>query len=106
MNTRAHACLLAVLFLQGALPKVRVAWGTGDQYPLALDLLIQLTTADKPPQHALHVRRVMGMTTVIDTHPPKTTCIHVYAADIIVPFERSVCRDGPEAFPHTTWCRC
>ena len=73
-NEHACACLLAVLFLQGVLPNVRVAWGTGDQYPLALDLLIQLTTADKPPQHALQVRRVMGMTTVIDTHPKP----HVY----------------------------
>ena len=73
-NEHASLWLFAALLLQGVLANVRVAWGTGNQYPLALELLIQLTTADQPPQHALHVRRVMGMTTVIDTHPKP----HVY----------------------------
>ena len=41
---------------QGVLPDIRVGWSNGDQYPLGVELLLQLTTANQPPQHALHVR--------------------------------------------------
>ena len=44
---------------QGVLSKVRVEWETGEQYPLALELLLQLTTAEDAVPSALHVRRAV-----------------------------------------------
>lgn len=56
MHAFSYTWLRASLSSQGVMANIRVGWCAGAQYPLALELLLQLTTAEHAVPNALQVR--------------------------------------------------